>query len=204
MKRDITIGITGGIGAGKSVVSRVLRCNGFVVYDCDREAKNLMRYNKSLKDLIIDHFGEEVYKPDGELNKSLLASLIFNSNSDRDFVNTCVHEEVRKDILRRRKSVEGYFFIESAILATGGIEGMCQFIWLVKAPDDKRIERVMTRDNLEKTSIENRMNIQKQELSQLDMKKTVIIKNDGTSPMLGTILKLTEKYNNHQTYLLSC
>ena len=94
------IGITGGIGSGKSVVSRILRCCGFTVYDCDSEAKKLMTCNYMVKDCLINLFGDSVYHPSGELNKTLIADKLFSDNDIRVQVNAIVHRAVRNDIPR--------------------------------------------------------------------------------------------------------
>ena len=93
------IGICGGIGSGKSVVSRILKNFGFAVYDSDSSAKQLMRSNLSIRTALIERFGYEIY--DGEnLNKPLLSQRIFSNKQDRFFVNQVVHPIVAADFLQ--------------------------------------------------------------------------------------------------------
>ncbi|MCH5234573.1 MAG: dephospho-CoA kinase [Muribaculaceae bacterium] len=199
-----TIGITGGIGAGKSVVSRVLRCNGFVVYDCDYEAKAIMRNNLGVKLSLIEKLGNDIYSKDGELNRGRLAQMLFSNDNVRTFVNSVVHQAVREDIENRRKNIRGDFFIESAIIVTGGIATFCNQIWIVTAPLRERLERVMKRDKTSLEAVQKRIDAQQHELSLLDSNKTVMLENDNKTPLLSQILKMTDKLIQQQIYSISC
>lgn len=198
----MTVGITGGIGAGKSVVSRVLRCNGMIVYDCDYEAKKLMVENSEVKKKLIESFGETIYFKTGELNRKLLASIIFSDEEKRNIINKIVHEAVRNNILYVRVKTKNRFFIESAILATGGLEEMCNDIWVVESPIETRVRRVMKRDGVMKMDVIRRMDSQQQELSKLPSEKITVLENDNEHPILKKILKLIYKYNLQNTYTL--
>ncbi|MCH5228718.1 MAG: dephospho-CoA kinase [Muribaculaceae bacterium] len=196
MTRNITIGITGGIGTGKSVVSRVLRCNGFKVYDCDSEAKRLMRDDAHIKQTLIDHFGKDIYLENGMINKSALASIIFQNEKELLFVNKIVHAAVREDIERKRKDTPGLFFIESAILASSNVIKECQIVWVVNAPLKVRLKRIEARDHTSEEDIKKRINSQRKELNLLNGVKTVNLVNDNRHPLLIKILKETEKLEN--------
>lgn len=201
---DITIGITGGIGSGKSIVSRVLRCNGVYVYDCDFEAKEIMKKNSDVKLMLAHKLGEEIYQKNGDLDRPKLASLIFNNQTIRNFVNKVVHEAVKRDIKEKRKYINGRFFIESAILASSEIACFCKEIWVVRAPLEKRIERVILRDNLDINSILKRVKSQESELSLLDKEKTIEIINDNIHPVLIEVLNKINKLQNYKEYKISC
>lgn len=198
-----TVGITGGIGSGKSVVSRILRCNGFEVYDCDSEAKFLMANDSKIKESLQNELGEEIYNKRGDINKKKLSSLIFSDKKIRDFVNSIVHKAVKEDILRRIKKSNGNFFFESAILFSSGLDQYCSSIWVIESPLKERIERVLKRDNLSISEIEKRIKSQENEFPEKDINKEIIIRNDDRHPMLSVILKLTNKFNN-QIFSISC
>lgn len=204
MNMDTTIGITGGIGAGKSVVSRILRCNGFYVYDCDYEAKLIMVNDSKVKDALIHRLGEDVYYQDGEINRGKLAQEIFSHEDVRLYVNGVVHKAVRTDIEKKRMKVDGYFFIESAIIATGGLMSLCNQIWLVTAPLEERIKRVIQRDSTDLDSVKKRMESQTHEISLLDSEKTVVLENDNYCSLLPEVLEMTNKLTNQQIYSISC
>lgn len=196
-----TVGITGGIGSGKSVVSRILRCNGFRVYDCDSEAKILMVNDEEIRKTLEKKIGKQTYNSDGRLNRAFLAAKIFKDDNLRKFVNKIVHQAVRRDIMAEREKTHGEFFIESAIITTGGIVPMCQQIWIITSPIQERIKRIQERDKATYEEIEKRMKSQEKELSDLSG-DVVCIQNDDSHPILPKILELTGKLK--QTYFSLC
>lgn len=199
-----TIGITGGIGSGKSVVSRILRCNGFDVYDCDSRARNLMESDKELRNELIAKLGNSLYKEDGHLNRTYLAGVLFSDFKVREFVNSIVHSAVRKDIKKIAENKRGLFFIETAIPATGGIDRLCSLIWEIISPEYLRIKRVESRDQLKPDEIKKRIEAQKNELDRMKVKEIIKIENDDRHPLLLKVLKLTERIDNHISFTLPC
>lgn len=204
MTKGPTIGITGGIGAGKSVVARILRCNGFEVYDCDSEAKRIMVSDKKLGASLENALNTELFDEEGNLQKKKLASIIFSEDDKREMVNSLVHKAVTEDIHIKREQIKGWFFIESAILETGGITPFCDKIWIVESPIELRFKRIGKRDSLDKEQIEQRVKVQKNELSGINKKKTLILENDDKHSLVSAILQLIDKINYNQTYLLPC
>lgn len=206
LDHDFTIGITGGIGSGKSVVSRVLRCNGFDVYDCDSRARNLMEYDSEVKHLLIEELGKDIYFHNGTLNRKLLASILFGDVKVRNFVNGVVHQAVKKDILEQRKKLKGYFFIESAIIVSGGLTTLCDEFWLVHSELYERIRRIKKRDGISVEEIEKRLKSQEKELSGLPKDKTIVLENNDKNPLLPEIFKmiLPQALNINQNYTISC
>lgn len=183
------IGLTGGIGSGKSVIARILRCNGLTVYDCDSEAKKLMANDFEVKEKLIGCLGPEVFLNDGTLNKQWIAGKIFSDFSYRDEVNAIVHQAVREDIIKNaRKNNKFPLFIESAILATARLVNFCQQIWVVTAPKELRIERVAGRDGLKREEILKRIDAQDKEFENLPHDKVLEIENDGNTPVLYKVL----------------
>ena len=192
-----TVGITGGIGSGKSVVSRILRCNGYSVYDCDREAKILMNQDAEIVRSLREIAGDEVYSNDGFLNRKYLAERLFADVELRLKVNALVHEAVRNDLKRCKEHLNGIFFIESAIMSTAGIDDLCDEIWLVEADENTRITRVKSRDNLSIDEIKKRIESQKNEFDRLPETKTVRILNDGDSGLIIEILNNLHRLNSN-------
>lgn len=202
--QNLTIGITGGIGSGKSVVSRVLRCNGFKVYDCDYQAKELMTSDLNLKKALISNLGERSYDSDGKLNRREVARIIFEDAEKRETVNALVHAAVRKDIKTDREEEKGYFFIESAIIFTGGIADFCDKIWYVTASLKTRFDRVSRRDHISEHEIMKRIQSQEKEFEHLPTDKTIVFNNENNNPILVKILDLTSKLNYTQKYTILC
>ncbi len=185
------IGITGGIGSGKSVVSRILRLNGFPVYDCDLEAKRLMTCNDGLRQSLLEILGEGVYLPDGSLDRRFVSERIFADAQLLKRVNGAVHAKVKEDFLDyadREKSE--MVFCESAILSTSGFDTFCDGIWLVTAPDDVRCRRVMSRNGMREEEVLARMQAQEGEWSGIPESKLKVIRNDGESLLLPQVLSI--------------
>ena len=121
----IRIGITGGIGNGKSVLSRILHCAGVPVYDCDTEAKRIMNDNAEVRYLLVQHFGKECYTPDLQLDRKYLAGCIFGNVENLRLVNSIVHPRVKDDFLLWCNTVKSpVVAMESAILFESGFSGV--------------------------------------------------------------------------------
>lgn len=184
------IGIAGNIGAGKSVVSRILRCNGFIVYDCDREASLLMNNDEALRLSLEKILGKDCYLPDGSLNKTYVSSKIFCDDALRCSVNEVVHEAVRNDFMKMATHAGNELFVESAVMSTSGLCDICDGIWLVAASEETRLRRVMLRNNMPEQEVRKRMDSQAGEIAALPSEKVVVIENDQGSEVLRRVLQL--------------
>lgn len=186
-KGPIIIGITGGIGSGKSTVSRILRIHGLPVYDCDINAKRLMELSRELHELLHTRIGDEAHLADGGINRPVLARQLFTDRDLRAEVERIVHADVAEDFHNWCKSMpSAKIFIESAILKTSGLDKLCDEIWIVQAPDEVRIERVRERSGLTRQQIVERMEAQRCEFD-LPPEKAKVIINDGVEPLLAQI-----------------
>ena len=154
----IKIGITGGIGSGKSVVSRLLSLFGVPVYIADEESKRLTDTSPVIRRGLIQLFGNEIYQSEGGLNRQLLASHIFGCKENLLRVNQLIHPEVNKDFLgwagRQAGSACG---IESAILFESGFDRIVDIRLMVYAPLSVRIQRAAERDGVCAEAIERRV-----------------------------------------------
>ena len=139
------IAITGGIGSGKSYVCRILEKQGIRVYDCDAEAKRLMRTDAELQAGLKQLVGEEVYSADGILQKPVLAQFILTSEANKQAVNDVVHPAVARDF--EQSDCE---WMESAILFDSGFDRRTHFdkVVCVSAPVAVRLQRIMQRDHI--------------------------------------------------------
>lgn len=182
--------ITGGIGSGKSVVSRILRLNGYPVYDCDSEAKRIMETDGKVIEALIEILGEEAYSSEGFINRPYIASRIFSDAVLRGMVNSVVHQAVREDVDRFARKREGMVFCETAIPVTSRMTGMCEAVWLVTAPESERIERVKIRNGFSEEEIRRRIETQMEEFSGLDEGKTVSVSNGRDDLLLPRIHEL--------------
>lgn len=185
------IGLTGGIGTGKSTVARILRLRGYEVYDCDLEAKRLMDESPEVRRSLRDRWGEEIYSARGELDRRKVAQYVFADRREKAWLDSLVHGLVRDDVKRWAATRTDYrhdtIFVESAILFTSGLADMCQEVWEVTSPLDIRVERIMKRSGLTREQALARIDAQKEEQNICRSRHTRQIVNDGITPLLDAI-----------------
>lgn len=171
------VGITGGIGSGKTTIAAMFKEWGIPVYIADEEAKKLMNSSATIQKQITALFGAEAYQ-NNQLNRKFLASKVFNDQSLLNQLNQIVHPEVKKHFkewVSRQQSP--YLLKESAILFEKGDDHNCDKTILVTAPKDQRIARVKKRDNTSKEEVLSRMNNQWEDEQKL-LLTDYVIKND--------------------------
>ena len=180
MKR---IGITGGIGAGKSLVAEIIKAMGYPVYNSDERAKELTESNPKIKEGLIHLFGGEIYQND-TLNKFALAQAIFSDESLREKVNALIHPIVREDFnLWALAQNNSRVFNESAILFETRSFKNFDAIILVYAPKEIRIQRIMKRDNCSENEVLKRMNSQFSDEEKYQLTEFRVL-NDEQTPLL--------------------
>ena len=199
------IGITGGIGSGKSVIAKQLRQMGYEVYDTDSEAKRLIVEDAHVREQITALFGPEAYK-DGVYQTAFVAQQVFNANCPSPIANypspnpllarltAIVHPAVHQDILKKFRSTSEplnsssaasepskLFFIECAILYTAHLDQLCDKVVVVTAPEEVRLARTIARDHSDIDKVRARMRAQniEEDLNRAD----IIINNDGNTPI---------------------
>lgn len=185
----IKIGITGGIGSGKSVVASVLQTMGIPVFDCDAESKRLCAVHPGIRQQLIELVGPEVYQGN-DLNKPLLASYLFSSSSHVLQVNGIIHP-VLKDYFKRWVSEQHteMVAIESAILFEAGYDDVVDSVIMVSAPLEVRIARAMQRDGATREAIEERIRQQMDDEEKRSCSQFVVV-NDGNSPVIPQVLEI--------------
>jgi dephospho-CoA kinase len=163
----IILGITGGIGSGKSYISSLLREQMNVpVYDCDAEAKRLIHEDGKIRQELISLVGVNVYK-DGELQKNVLASYLFANQQHAQKVNAIVHPVIKDDFCKWVKQQDAEIVaIESAILYESGFDKVVDQVLFVNAPMELRIQRAMQRDGSTRKQVEARIKMQQSEAQQ--------------------------------------
>ena len=152
-------GITGGIGSGKSIVSKLLGIRGIPVYNTDIAAKRIYDSSATVREALSDRFGPELYQPDGLLNRPLLASLIFNHPENLAFVHSIIHPAVENNFLEWKTGLEGktQAGVESALLFESGLKRWVDNSINVSAPLEIRIRRVQKRDNWDRETVLSRI-----------------------------------------------
>lgn len=172
------VGITGGIGSGKSTVSAILEDIGVALYNSDVRAKELMATDAALREAIIERFGAECYTAEG-LNRGYLASRVFGSAEELAALNAIVHPAVMADFQAWAERAEGdYVIFESAILFEAGLEGSVDSTVVVMAPEELRIERAMARDGATREQVVARIKNQMSDDERTDRAKYAIVNID--------------------------
>lgn len=186
------IGITGGIGSGKSVVSGILRRMGYEVYDSDTEAKRLMCSDKDIVTALTLRFGKEIYRQEGSIDRIRLAEMIFRDKENLKFVNSTVHPVVCRDFERWAAGKE-LAFIESAILFEAKLDGYVNRIIFVDAPIELRISRVIRRDRTTEEKVRERISNQQASMSYAMKRSDYVVNNDGTVDLEPQIVMIIEE-----------
>lgn len=169
------VGLTGGIGSGKSTVCAMLRERGVAVYSSDERAKELMNSDSTIKERIIARFGAESFE-DGVLNRAYLAQRVFASEEELAALNAIVHPRVMEDFEAWAESAEGeYVLLESAILFESGFDSKVDMVVAIMAPEDLRIERAMRRDGVTKEQVVERMRRQLSDEERCSRSKYAIV-----------------------------
>lgn len=189
----LRVGLTGGIGSGKSLISSILIKLGVPVYHADSEARRLMDHDPILKKKIIEGFGEKAYDKDG-LDREFLASQIFDDREKLLSVNAMVHPVVHEDFLQwtNRHKASPYVVEEAAILIESGAYKEMDHTVLVTAPEELRISRVMERDGTGRDAVLKRMSHQMKEAKLKKLADHLII-NDEKQMLLPQVITLHNK-----------
>jgi len=180
------IGLTGGIGSGKSIVRDIAQAIGIPVYDCDSRAKVIIDRSERILAAIGEDICPEAITVNG-LNRSILAARIFSSEESRSKLNMMVHAEVIADV-KSWAVDKPVSLVESAILYTSGLDLVVTEVWVVVAPEEIRMTRIQQRNpNLTPSEIRARMASQAGELNHFRRNPTHAIINDGVIPVLPQI-----------------
>jgi len=187
----LKVGITGGIGSGKTTVCRIFEVLGIPVYYADDRAKAIMVENTAVVEQIKNLFGSEAYLPDGSLNRAHIAEVAFNDQEKLNQLNGIVHPAVFADgdAWHKQQTDVPYTLKEAALLfESGGYKLMDKMITVV-APEELRIQRVVQRDGSSKEQVQKR--IAKQMLDEEKIKPAdYVIHNDGTHLLTKQVLEI--------------
>ena len=190
------IGITGGISSGKSTVTNFLRQRGFQVVDADALVHQLQAPGGRLYNILVEHFGNQVVLKNGQLNRPLLASLIFSNPEEQEWSKETQGQVILEELAALKNQLaqtEAIFFMDIPLLFEQGYESWFDEVWLIYLDRETQIERLMNRDKLSLEAAESRLASQ----WSLDKKKklaTHIIDNSGSlDQLLSQIISLLER-----------
>lgn len=190
----LKIGLTGGIGSGKSTVAKIFETLGIPVYYADAEAKRLMNSSETLKKVIRQNFGEATYEND-QLNRKYLAGIVFNDPEKLELLNALIHPVTINDAEQwMQQQSAPYSIKEAALLFESGATENLDFIVGVYAPQALRIKRVMKRDGLTADEIMKRINRQVNEEMKMKLCDFVITNNEQEL-LIPQVLKLHQHFS---------
>lgn len=190
---SIKVGITGGIGTGKSFVSKIFRTMGVPFYDADKAAKQLMATHPQIRDGLIKAFGPQLYLSDGTLDRKWLAAQVFVDSEKLALLNSIVHPVVIKDGVDWADSQTApYTLKEAALLIESGSYKTLDYLILVQAPEELRIKRVMERDSVSESEVLGRMSKQLSEEEKVKYANFIIV-NDGHFSLIDQIAKIHQQ-----------
>ena len=189
------IGITGGIASGKSTVTNFLRQQGFQVVDADAVVHQLQKPGGRLFQALVQHFGQEIILENGELNRPLLASLIFSNPDEREWSRITQGEIIREELatLRDQLAQTGeIFFMDIPLLFEQDYSVWFDETWLVYVDRDIQVERLMRRDRLSKDEAESRLTAQWPLENKKDLTSHVLDNNGNQDQLLTQVRILLE------------
>ncbi|MBV2227290.1 MAG: dephospho-CoA kinase [Sphingobacterium mizutaii] len=195
----LKIGITGGIGVGKSVVTKIFKVLGIPTYDADREAKDIMVKNDAVRQSLMQTFGKEVYFEDGSLNREWLGKRVFGDAEELKKLNAIVHPAVIKDGEDWAAAQTSIYSVkEAALLFESGSYKALDFTILVVSPLELRIERVMQRDKVDREEVLGRINKQMPE-EEKEKLSDCIVYNDDEHSLIEQVMELHQKFIQGKT-----
>lgn len=190
MTKPLIIGITGGIGGGKSTLADKLRSEGFEVYDSDKEARILQNEHPVIRENLIKLFGNDIYNDEG-LNRKELARIVFQKSELLSKLNAVVHPIVKVDFQNwiEKRQAHKLLFVESAILFESGFNLIVDKVIVITASEDIRIKRVVKRDGSSVDQVRLRIANQLPEEIKVD-KADFVIHSDDNQPLDGKMRKI--------------
>ena len=190
------IGITGGIASGKSTVTEFLRQKGFQVVDADAVVHQLQKPGGRLYQVLVEHFGEKILLENGELNRLLLASLIFSNPEEQEWSKRTQGEIIREELaaLRNRfAQTEALFFMDIPLLFEQNYASWFDETWLVYVNRDVQLERLMKRDQISKEAAESRLNSQWPIERKISLSSHSLDNNGNQEQLIAQVVQLLEE-----------
>ena len=190
------IGITGGIASGKSTVTEFLRQKGFQVVDADAVVHQLQKPGGRLYQVLVEHFGEKILLENGELNRPLLASLIFSNPEEQEWSKRTQGEIIREELAALRNQfaqTEALFFMDIPLLFEQNYASWFDETWLVYVNRDVQLERLMRRDQISKEAAESRLNSQWPLERKISLASHSLDNNGNQEQLIAQVVQLLEE-----------
>ena len=195
MSAALKVGLTGGIGSGKSIVARIFKVLGIPCYDSDFHARNITETSPEVRNKIIETFGTNAYLPSGKYNRKEMSERVFNDSSILKELNSIVHPALESDYLKWYSQFESLPFVlkEAALLYEAGSYKQLDRMIVVTAPETLRVRRTLQRDpSRSQSQVENIIKNQWKEEDKVKLADFVIV-NDDTELIMPQILNIYEQ-----------
>lgn len=190
------IGITGGIASGKSTVTEFLRQKGFQVVDADAVVHQLQKPGGRLYQVLVEYFGEKILLENGELNRPLLASLIFSNPEEQEWSKRTQGEIIREELAALRNQLaqtEALFFMDIPLLFEQNYASWFDETWLIYVNRDIQLERLMKRDQISKEAAESRLNSQWPLERKISLSSHSLDNNGNQEQLIAQVVQLFEE-----------
>jgi dephospho-CoA kinase len=197
------IGVTGGIGSGKSTVSRILRDLGAKIVSADKIARDIVHKGEKALLEIVEHFGDEILTSNGELDRKKLGTIVFGNNEKLEVLNSITHKYIAEKIVNiveqfKMDNKSGIMVIDAPIPVEHGFIDIVDQVWVVTADIDVRVKRIIERDGITREEALSRINSQKKESEYLDIADEVLVNNGEIEELEKEVARLFIKAQKSQ------
>lgn len=193
------IGLTGGTGSGKGVVSQCLKKAGAAIIDADLIAHDIIKKGKPAYEELVDYFGDQILQEDGEIFRRKLGEIVFHEKEKLEFLNQCTHKYIAQEITRQIQEEKAFgrakcIIIDAPLLVEAGLVEICDAIWVVYADEEVRARRVMQRDGITYETAKARIGNQKSWAEYQSYAQEVIDNSGSFHDVRTQVASLMEKY----------
>ena len=201
--RPLQIGITGGIGSGKSIVCKIFSCLGIPVYDADSRAKLLTNTDPEIRSKVIELLGPESYDKQGNYDRSFVAPLVFNNEILLKRLNSIIHPVVQQDTENwvQERQNEAYVIKEAAIMNAARDSNSLDFVVVVQSPVEIRIKRIRERDNRSEEEIKAIIERQVSDAERNEI-ADFVIHNDEETALIPQVMKLHKLFQDRESIII--
>lgn len=191
----LTIGVTGGIGSGKTTVTDHLESKGIVVVDADRVAREVVQPETHGLQAIISHFGDNILLQDGTLDRAKLRQIVFNDENQKQWLNQLLHPIIRGQLLQKLQDARSEYVVLSApLLLENNLEALVDRVLVVDIPEEVQLERASARDSNSKEQIQAIMDSQMNRSQRLVHADDIVCNNSTVDALLAQVDKLHQEY----------
>lgn len=193
MPEKIIIGLCGCTGSGKSTVATLFAMYGAYIIDCDNIAHNVTKKDSECFTEIVDHFGSDIVKEDGNLNRKALANIIFEKSDEKRVLEEITHKYILEDVFKEINSHDGLILVDAPLLFESGLDSWCNYTIVVTADEKVRLKRIMSRDDIDEELALKRIKSQTEEKDLVSRCDFVIHNNSNVKSLNSQIKSIVDR-----------